>query len=53
MSGAFGTVALLLLVIILLPDLARVAQAAVPALFGVLVLLAIWNLATKPGRRRH
>lgn len=52
MSRLTGTVALLLALVIVLPAVAEAAQAAVPALFSLLVFLALVRLALPPGRRR-
>lgn len=53
MGRAFGTVAGLLLVIVLLPTIAQVAQPAVPFLLSALLVLAIWRLAFPPWPRRR
>lgn len=52
MNRALGTVAALLLAILLLPTIAAAAQASVPALLSVLFLLALLRLALAPTRRR-
>lgn len=52
MNRALGAVACLLVVCVLLPAVAGVAQAAVPVLLGLLVLLGALRLALPPRRRR-
>jgi hypothetical protein len=50
---ATGTVFGLLVLCLLLPMLARIAQAAVPVLVGILLILALVRLALPPTRRRR
>jgi hypothetical protein len=49
---AFGTVAVLLVVCAALPQIASLAQAAVPALISLLVCLGLLRLALPPRPRR-
>ena len=51
MNRAIGGVVLVLAVCLAAPLLAAMAQAAVPALVGILVFLAVLRLALPPGRR--
>lgn len=53
MNRLIGTVAGLLVVIVVLPAVAELAQAAVPALLSVLFLLVALRLALPPSRRRR
>ena len=53
MNKLIGTVAGLLVLIVVLPTVAELAQAAVPALVSVLVFLGLVRLALPPSRRRH
>lgn len=52
MSQLLGTVVALTLLVLLLPSLAYVAQGALPALLGLLLLLGIARLALAPRKRR-
>lgn len=52
MSRALGTVALLLVLALALPSLARAVQPAVPALLSLLIILAILRLVLPPPPRR-
>lgn len=53
MSRLTGTVAGLLVLAVALPALAEFAQAAVPVLLSLLLLLGIVRLALPPSRRRR
>ncbi len=53
MGRLTGTVVCLLVLIVALPAIAHAAQVAVPALFSVLVFLAIASLFWPSRRRRR
>ncbi len=53
MSRAIGIVAGLIVLCLVLPTVAEVAQAALPVLVGALVLLALIRLALPPERHRR
>lgn len=52
MNRLLGTAALLVVMIVALPAVARLAQAAVPALVSVIVFLGVARLLW-PSRRRR
>jgi hypothetical protein len=52
MSNLAGTAALLLIVALVLPTIARIAQAAIPLLIFLLVVTVLWRTGFPPRRRR-
>lgn len=52
MTRALGTVAVLIVVCLAAPALSRAAQAAVPTLLTLLVVLLCWRTAFPSSRRR-
>ncbi len=52
MGRVLGTVAWLLVGVLLLPQVAQAAQAAVPALVSLLIFLGVVRLAWPTRRRR-
>lgn len=53
MSRLIGYVVVLIVALLMLPAIARAAQAAVPLLLSVLVFLGIAKLAWPTSRRRR
>lgn len=53
MDRLLGTAVLSLVAIVALPTVAHLAQAAVPALVSVIVLLGVLRLALPPSRKRR